>query len=59
MMSLAEKVLDSMKNKSNVEIDVNDHSFSECESIRYKMWDDFKIEIVRENKKLKLLVWRK
>lgn len=57
---LLETVLAKMDNKQSTEVDVTkNYSYKDCEAVRYKMWDQFKIEIHEENRKLKLSVWRK
>lgn len=57
---LLETTLTQMNNKTSTEIEVSkNHSFQDCEAVRYKLWNEYKVEITEENKKLRLLVWRK
>ena len=58
MNNTIEKILTELKDKDMAEIET-EISFSDCEKIRHKMWDDYKIEIHEENKKIVLSVWRK
>lgn len=58
MNQLVEKILSEMKNKNQVEF-FTDLSYLECEQVKYKLFDDFRIEINRECKKLLISVWKK
>lgn len=57
---LLEIILSEMKNKSSTHVVVDkNYSFTDCENIRYKLWNEFRVEINEERKKILLSIWRK
>ena len=58
MDKLIEQILSEMKIKNSTEIST-DLSYKKCEEIKYKMWDEYKITIHQECKKLVISVWKK
>jgi hypothetical protein len=58
MNSLLEKILSEIKNKESTEF-FTDATYEECEKVKYAMWDDYRVEISRECKKLLVSVWKR
>ena len=56
---LLELILSAMNNKDSMEIVVEKYSFTDCEEVRYILWNEFKVEAHQEQKKIILSIWRR